>query len=62
MDPKAHLYIETAGREQYEPTRNFYQRHGYHMVANITDYYSNGDAKVIYMKILAEACGHQIPA
>lgn len=55
-DPGARLYVETAGREQYVPTRAFYEHHGYQVVATLGDYYSMGDAKVIYAKKLAETC------
>jgi len=55
-DPLARLYIDTAGREQYVPTRTFYEHHGYSVVATLEDYYSAGDAKVIYAKRLARAC------
>jgi len=61
IDPGAQLFIETAGREQYLPTRIFYQRHGYHQVAWISDYYAAGDAKVIYAKKLPGPC-NQPPA
>ena len=46
------LFIETAGREQYRPTRCFYEAQGYHQAALLPDYYSTGDARVIYSKRL----------
>ena len=42
------LYIETSTREQYLPTRAFYERFGCPLVANLDDFYSPGDGKVIY--------------
>jgi len=48
----AQLFVETAGRDQYTPTRRFYERQGYHRAAFLTDYYGPGDAKVIYSKSL----------
>ena len=44
------IYIETAGRPQYEPTRAFYLRCGYEQVACLEDFYAPGDAKYIYLK------------
>lgn len=44
------VYVETAGRADYAPTRAFYERTGYTLEATLTDYYAPGDAKCIYMK------------
>ncbi|MBN2342267.1 MAG: GNAT family N-acetyltransferase [Deltaproteobacteria bacterium] len=49
------LFAETAGREQYAPTRAFYQRCGYLEGAVLADYYAPGDAKFIYSKDLHPA-------
>lgn len=46
------LFIETAGREQYQPTRTFYERKGYVQAACLADYFAPGDARVIYTKRL----------
>ena len=46
------LYIETSSRPLYEPTRRFYESCGYHAEARLDDFYSPGDAKVIYVKRL----------
>jgi ribosomal protein S18 acetylase RimI-like enzyme len=46
------IYVETAGREQYVPTRAFYERLGYYPVACLPEFYAMGDAKVIYEKVL----------
>jgi hypothetical protein len=46
------IYVETAGREQYAPTRAFYERLGYYPVACLPEFYARGDAKVIYEKVL----------
>ncbi|MDA1370373.1 MAG: GNAT family N-acetyltransferase [Proteobacteria bacterium] len=48
----AQLFIETSGREVYEPTRYFYEHRGYAQSAWLSDYYSPGDALVIYSKRL----------
>ena len=42
--------LETAGREDYEPTRNFYITIGYTEAARVKDFYAPGDDKVIYTK------------
>ena len=44
------IYIDTSSREKYEPTRSFYRRCGYREEAVLKDFYSPGDAKVIYLK------------
>lgn len=46
------IYIETASRELYRPTRSFYLRAGYEEEAVLRDYYSRGDSKIIYVKHL----------
>lgn len=46
------IYIETSGRPQYEPTRQFYQRCGYQCEARLKDFYAPGDDKLIYVKLL----------
>ena len=45
-------YVETSGREQYAPTRAFYQRVGYTQAACLPEFYAPGDAKIIYEKVL----------
>lgn len=46
------VYVETAGRAQYDPTRAFYAACGYHVAAELTDFYAPGDAKVIFLRVL----------
>jgi ribosomal protein S18 acetylase RimI-like enzyme len=46
------LYVETAGRALYEPTRAFYARQGYLREAELADFYAPGDAKVFFVKVL----------
>jgi len=46
------MYIDTAGREQYVPTRAFYERCGYKVAATLPDFYAPGDAKVVFFKVL----------
>ncbi|MCU0457321.1 MAG: GNAT family N-acetyltransferase [Bacteroidales bacterium] len=46
------LWIETAGRPLYAPTEAFYRRNGYELAASLKDFYSPGDPKQIYVKVL----------
>lgn len=46
------MFVDTSGREQYTPTRNFYERMGYREEARLVDFYAPGDDKVIYAKTL----------
>jgi len=47
------VYIETSGRDVYEPTRGFYLRCGYRVAAVLRDFYAVGDDKVIFVKEIA---------
>ena len=49
------VYVETAGRAQYAPTRAFYLACGYHVAAELADFYAPGDAKVMFLKVLGSA-------
>ena len=44
---------ETAGRVQYEPTREFYLERGYAASSRIKDFYAPGDDKIVFTKPLA---------
>jgi ribosomal protein S18 acetylase RimI-like enzyme len=46
------IYVETAARDQYTPTRSFYMRCGYKEEATLEHFYSPCDHKVIYLKVL----------
>lgn len=46
------LWIETSGRPLYGPTEGFYKRNGYTLAASLKDFYSPGDPKQIYSKVL----------
>ena len=48
-----HIYIETSGRPQYEPTRAFYLRCGYEVAAVFPDFYDLDDDKVVWRKVCA---------
>ncbi len=46
------MFVDTSGREQYTPTRKFYERMGYRIEARLVDFYAPGDDKVIYARTL----------
>ena len=46
------VYAETSSREQYGPTRAFYERCGYQVDAVQDEFYGPGDAKVVYVKVV----------
>ena len=46
------LTLDTSSTPVYEPTRRFYLKHGYSLVATLPDYYSDGDGKCIFWKRL----------
>lgn len=46
------MYVETSGKEQYQPTRRFYEKAGYFQAAVLSDFYDIGDAKIIFQKNL----------
>jgi len=46
------LYIWTSSRDQYHPTRRFYERMGYTPEATLRDYYKPGEHLIIYVKPL----------
>jgi GNAT superfamily N-acetyltransferase len=46
------MYVDTAGKAEYAPTRAFYERMDYRKAAVLDDFYAPGDAKVIYVKSL----------
>ena len=48
------IYVETSSRDQYTPTRSFYMRCGYKKEATLRDFYSPGDSKILYLKVLKQ--------
>lgn len=44
--------LETSGKKDYEPTRGFYLKCGYHEASRIADFYAPGDDKVVYVRRL----------
>jgi ribosomal protein S18 acetylase RimI-like enzyme len=49
---RTRIYLETSTRAQYEPTRAFYLRCGYHVAAEFPDFYAAGDGKAVFLKVL----------
>jgi ribosomal protein S18 acetylase RimI-like enzyme len=47
------IVVETAGRDDYQKTRAFYQARGYVAVSRIPDFYAPGDDQVVYVKVVA---------
>ncbi len=48
------LYADTSGQSSYAPTRAFYERTGFRKIAELPDFYREGDAKLVYVKDTAE--------
>ena len=46
------MFIDTSGRDQYQPTHAFYERMGYSRYEVVPDFYAPGDDKVVYRKQL----------
>jgi len=49
---RTRIYVETSTRAQYEPTRRFYTARGYHLAAELADFYTPGDGKAVFLKVL----------
>jgi ribosomal protein S18 acetylase RimI-like enzyme len=49
------LLIETSSTAHYEPTRRFYLKYGYSVVAQIPDFYADGDGLVVFSKRISGA-------
>jgi len=48
------LYAETSSRDQYLPTRAFYERRGYAVEARMPGFYGPGDDKVVFGKVIVD--------
>jgi ribosomal protein S18 acetylase RimI-like enzyme len=46
------MYAETSTRPQYRATHAFYRRLGYHLAAELPDFYAPGDGQAIFVKTL----------
>lgn len=49
---RTRVYVETSTRAQYEGTRRFYLACGYHLAAELEDFYAPGDGKAMFLKVL----------
>lgn len=49
------IYVETSTRPQYEPTRRFYLGNGYHLAAELPDFYAPEDGKAVFLKVVGAA-------
>mgnify|MGYP001072947026 CR=1 FL=1 len=49
------VLIETSSRADYAPTRGFYERHGYRVVARVPDFYAQGDDRMIFARALSDS-------
>lgn len=47
------VLIETSSTPMYSKTRGFYRKHGYQLICRIKNFYSRGDDRLTYSKILA---------
>ena len=55
--PARMLVVETSSRDDYAPTRRFYQKRGYEEAARLRDFYAPGDDRVVLSKRLSAAEG-----
>ncbi|MBL7214849.1 MAG: GNAT family N-acetyltransferase [Phycisphaerae bacterium] len=46
------IVIETSSSKKFLPTRNFYERNGYTLAAEVKEFYAPGDDKWIFLKKL----------
>ena len=46
------IYVETSSKEQYFPTRAFYEKNGYILKARFENFYDEVDDKCVYVKYL----------
>ena len=44
------IYVETSSKDQYLPTRSFYEKNQYLLKARFEDFYDNGDDKLVFIK------------
>lgn len=46
------IFIDTSGRDQYRPTRGFYECSGYEVYEVVRNFYAPGDDKFVYRKLI----------
>ena len=49
------IYVETSSKEQYLPTRKFYEKNNYQLKARFEDFYDIDDDKLVYVKYVGES-------
>jgi ribosomal protein S18 acetylase RimI-like enzyme len=49
------IYVETSSKEQYMPTRVFYEKNNYQLKARFEDFYDTNDDKLVYVKYVGES-------
>lgn len=47
------LLVDTSGKDQFQRTRDFYEKLGYEREARIRDYWAKGDDKIMFRKVLS---------
>ena len=52
-----YVYVETSSRPLYEPTRQFYEKRGFRLVARVPFYYADDDDRLVYLKPLQNPAG-----
>ena len=52
---RSRVYVETSTRPQYRPTRAFYLACGYHIAAELPDFYAPGDGKAVFLRVLTSS-------
>ncbi len=45
-----HIYIDTSSTQGYAKARAFYEKNGYGVAARLTDFYRDGDDRILYLK------------
>lgn len=55
------LVIETSSRDDYAPTRRFYQKRGYEEAARLRDFYDQGDDRVVLTRRIPPVPGSVSP-
>jgi ribosomal protein S18 acetylase RimI-like enzyme len=55
--PARMLVIETSSRNEYAPTRGFYNRRGFEEAARLRDFYAPGDDRVVLRKRMSAGQG-----
>ncbi len=55
------VYVETSTRPQYLPTRAFYLACGYHIAAELPDFYAPGDGKAVFLRVLPTRSIFELP-